>query len=387
MSFFLPRPRYALITVLGLCALSMSISAQQSDEPAPAIGAPVEPVDSNADESDKPVPAIGVPVEPADSNTDPSSQSSSDTAQPSPLSPDMQQALLAYTQGLAELNKGSYQKAIELLSFAISKKPNDAQFHYMAAKAYEGAGEFRGEWFHLRKAVRLRLNHEEAVQDFMRMWQTAVDKNVLDVGTPQETVKAALGEPDAAQTEASTIWQYGFMGVEFYEDQVAAVLDLRGSGNLSPPLEKLEITLDDSREWKIKQQFASRSEHKLVYAPIGASVSAESGPAEILTHNRLIGLKQRMTVQELMEKMKAGLSYEFPEVQWNLLQSGEDNVVFEWWLTNEGLPKQHEIVRLMGGKEDIHRLAYTVKTAPLEGEAHEQWVNRLQKAKLTALTN
>ena len=354
MSLILPRPAYALVMVLSLCVVATSASAQQSDEPAPAIAAPVAPADE------------ATPAQPG--------------PQPQQLAPALQQALLAYTKGLAELNNGNYEKAIELLSFAISQKPNDPQFHYMAAKAYEAAGEFRGQWFHLRKAVRLKLDHEQAVQDFMRMWQVALDKGVLDVGSPQANVKAALGEPDAKQTQTSTVWQYGFMGVEFYQDRVAAVLDLRGSGNFTAPLEDLEIVLDGSREWKIKQQIASRSEFKVVYAPVETTE-----PAEIVTHNRLINLRNKMTVTELMQKMQAGLEYEFPEVQWKLLQSSDDDVLFEWWLDSEGLPKQHEIVRLLAGTEDIHRLAYTVKTAPLDGETHQQWINRLQAAKLIDL--
>lgn len=345
--------------LLGLIIISLLMSAAaNAQQDAPAIGAPLTS-SSDSEQTDE-TPALQV-------------------------APEIQQAMLAYTQGALVMQKGDYDQAIKLFSFAVSRKPNDPQFHYMTAKAFQGAGEFRGQWFHLRKAVRLQPNHKQALPEFMHMWQVALNKGVLDIGNTAANVRAALGEPDE-KTEINpeqqrSLWQYGVMGVELRSDQVAGVMDLRGSGDLPTPQDDLEIVLDSRQEWKVKQQFASRSEFKVVYTSVETTE-----PKAQFTHQRLLGMAEKTSVQDLMQNMKAGLEQQFPEVQWQVMQAEDNNVVFEWWLQGEDLPQQHEIVRLLQGDEDIHRLAYSVQTAPLAQEQREQWIKRLQQAKLVELT-
>jgi len=335
-------------------------SAAQAQQQAPAITAPTT----------QPPPAISAP----------SGQGTPEQAPP--ISQNFQQALLAYTNGMAAFDKSDYDKAIQAFNIAIRNEPNNPQFHYMAAKTYEALGKFRGEWFHLRKAVRLQVNHEAAVPLFLNMWQTALDKEILNVGTPQQTVKAALGKPDASQEQAaSTLWQYGFMGVELVDQRVVGVMDLRGSGALKPPQEDLDIALDGSKEWQLKQRLASRSDYKLIYGPAQASE-----PAEIVTHQRLIDVTEQMSVAVLAEKMRAGLEYEFPEVNWQSLETNENDILFAWWLDSEDAPQQYEIVRLLAGQNDIHRLTYTVRSSLNDNtEKREQWITRLRSAKLIPL--
>ena len=329
-------------------------------------------------------PAISEPLTPAPAtDTDGNAQQTSDDSQPPKLSPAFQQALLAYTNGLAALDRNDYNNAIEAFNYAIKLKPDDPQFHFMAAKAYEGAGKFRGEWFHLRKAVRLQVNHQEAAPLFLRMWQTALDKNILNVGSPLATVKAALGEPDAQQTQNTTIWQYGFMGVEFVDDKVVGVMDLRGTGTPPAPQETVAFKLNDDREWVLKLRSAARTEFKLIYAPAKAT-----DMAEIVTNQRLIGLGTQMTVSELVDKMHTSLQYEFPEVHWQVLDSSDKDALLAWWLDDDELLHQYEVVRLMAGENDIHRLAYTSRgDATRDNALREQWINQLRNAKLVPLAN
>ena len=347
-----------------LSSFTAPIQAQQTSEPA--ITAPLPATDQT--------PAIQAPQHGLEPITE---------GIPPQLSPDFQQALLAYTNGLAAFDRGDYAKAVEAFSYAITKKPDDPQFHYMAAKAYEGLGKFRGEWFHLRQAVRLQANHQEAMPLFLRMWQTALNKNILNIGTPLSTVKAALGKPDAQHTQNSTLWQYGFMGVEFVDDKVVGVMDLRGVGPLATPQEELKLVPADNREWILKQRSASRSEYQLIYTPKESTDSTE-----IITHQRLVGLTAQMTAPELMEKMQSGIRLEFPEVYWQVLQSTPNDVMFEWWLDDENLPTQYELVRLIAGQDDIHRLAYTSNRPLTEDDAaRAQWITQLQSAELVPLKN
>lgn len=296
-----------------------------------------------------------------------------------PLSPEAQQAMIAYTQGLAALRSGKPEQAIDKLKLAIRLKPEEAQFHYMLAQAYGDTGDYPLRWYALRQAVRLDPEHEEAVRSFEQMWDVAVEKGVLDVGEGRDEVKAALGEPDQAAPDGST-WVYGYRAVQFRDDRVNALIDLRGQGGLQPAEEVFALDLD-AQNWHLKERHISRAESTLVYAPADAEQSAD----QRFTLQRLVDMKSRRSPHQIMQDMREHLTTQFPQVDWQVLQDDGDDVMFEWSLGGEDLPSQHEIVRLAAGADDVYRLTYSNKQADLAPALREDWVNRLRKAQLKPL--
>ena len=66
------------------------------------------------------------------------------------------------------------------------------------------------------------------------------------------------------------------------------------------------------------------------------------------------------------------------------IQADDDNdVTYEWRdKGSKDRPAQHEIVRLLAGAKDIHRLAYTRRVAQLPIEDAEHWIGILRRAQL-----
>ncbi|MFO1350069.1 MAG: hypothetical protein U1F68_05060 [Gammaproteobacteria bacterium] len=324
-----------------------------------------------------------VPVSWAGDQPAPAAPANADEApakrMPAPLDPATKEALITYTQGLAALNNGNTDKAIELLKKAIILKPLNPQFHMQLARAYQQAGKPQGRWLELRKTVGLDPKHAEALAEFQQMWQVAGAKGALDVGTTMDKIKAGLGDPDAQQSEGDRArWQYGFMMIDFLGGKLDSVSDLRGLEALKPAAEVLEFSLGGG-EWQIKQRSYSRTENLLEYrTPDTAQVQQR------IAVQRLAGLKKSFSAKQLMEKMEANLKQQFPDATWQVLRAGDDDLLYEWRLGGEGKPGEHEITRLMSGAEDIHRLSYSAKVAQLGDEERKRWIALLEQAKLVA---
>jgi tetratricopeptide (TPR) repeat protein len=285
--------------------------------------------------------------------------------------------MIAYAQGLAALKTGRIDNAIDHLTDAIHLKPEDAQYRYTLAMAYEKAEKWPNRWFQLRQAALLKPDYTDAIQELLDMWQVAVNKGVMDIGTSSEQIKLALGEPDRQQSEGdNSTWQYAFMGIQFQDDKLVSVFDLRALEHFTPPLEVIEFGFD-GRDWKLNQQRIELQRTLLQYIPAAGTSDNE----EIVTVERLFNLRKEMSVHELMNDMHKNLQEKFPGIEWNVIEeSNNDNdILLEWRLQSEDTSAQHEIIRLLSGQDDIYRLAYTAHKI----EDREIWLKILQQSKLT----
>ena len=77
-------------------------------------------------------------------------------------------------------------------------------------------------------------------------------------------------------------------------------------------------------------------------------------------------------------------SMQYPDMVWNTIQDEEDDFIYEWSLPNgtEGLPKQHEIVRIVSTDKGFHRIAYEKRTAKIDEHSRQLWINRLGSSRL-----
>ena len=297
----------------------------------------------------------------------------------------LQQSMVTYTEGRFAMKKERFEEAIAKFKQAIMLNPKQAQFRYSLAEAYSKVGKWLPRWFQLRQTLLLQSSFKEASDAFLQMWQVAANKGIVDVGTELAAVKAALGEPDAQQQSqdgSQTTWQYAFMAINFVNDKVFSVIDLRGQKQLSAATETVALDLGE-RAWKIKQRRLSASQSTLEYVP---ETMQPNAPQEQFVVERLAGLKAKMDTQAVMETMQESLNKRFASIDWKVLQQSEDGVLFEWQLraNSNGNEKknslQHEIVRLIAGEQDIHRLAYTAQE--MDAENRQRWLQRLQAAEL-----
>ncbi|MDX1605034.1 MAG: tetratricopeptide repeat protein [Candidatus Competibacterales bacterium] len=283
--------------------------------------------------------------------------------------------MISYTQGRVALANGELDQAIEHFKTAVRFKPRDAQFHYMLGQAYAEAENFPMQWYALRQSVRLDPELDKAVAQFENMWQVALDKGFLDVGTSRKQVEAALGEPDE-RSQDEALWVYGYQGVQFADGQVVAVLDLRAADAMQPATEVFRFSLDDE-DWRLAQRRINGGESTLIYTPTGTEE-----PGERLTLQRLAGKRAQHSPEALMERMRDSLSSQLPELEWRVLSEGDDSILFEWSSEN---PQQHEITRLTAGETDLYRLTYSSLDATLDSALRETWIQRLEDATLEPL--
>lgn len=366
--------RRALTGAYILVCLSF-IAPGQAAEPAVPPLPVVPPLSASQGQAAGKTPPVAVP--PLGSPA-PSGKKNQAGQQLPPLSPAMKEAMIAYTEGYAALQSGHPKIAIARLQEAIKNNPREPQFHYLLAQAYGKVGNYPMRWFALRQAVRLNPNFKKAVRAFEQMWQVAVEKGALNVGTPAKRVKEALGEPDQKNPKGS-VWVYGYRAVEFAKGKVYALLNLRGRGKLQPATEVFRFSFGD-HPWPVIRRSISRDQSTLVYAP------ADQHPVhQQVTLRRLVDMKAKRSAEQLMQDMHKSLQARFPNVQWKVLQDGTSDVLFEWWLAGSGQPHQHQIIRLSSGAHDLYQLAYANQQDQLKPELRERWVQRLKAAKLEPL--
>jgi hypothetical protein len=83
----------------------------------------------------------------------------------------------------------------------------------------------------------------------------------------------------------------------------------------------------------------------------------------------------------IMETLKASMLSRCPGASWNVVKQDALSVLYEWKLAScPGNPDQHEIARLLQGKEGIHRIAYVEKTEAMDTATRTQWLNAFAQA-------
>ena len=71
-----------------------------------------------------------------------------------------------------------------------------------------------------------------------------------------------------------------------------------------------------------------------------------------------------------------------PGVVWNRIAADSAGVLYEWRVAGcAGTPDQHEVARIIEGRDARARVAYTRKGAPMPDSVRAGWVDRLGKAR------
>lgn len=93
-----------------------------------------------------------------------------------------------YKKGMAYMNTGQYQKAVEELSYAATKLPNQAAVHNVLAKAYEEVERYQLAADHYYKQAALYKNRAEHQQSYLAALRKADELNsVVEFYSVEET--------------------------------------------------------------------------------------------------------------------------------------------------------------------------------------------------------
>lgn len=145
----------------------------------------------------------------------------------------------------------------------------------------------------------------------------------------------------------------------------------------------------DPKEWNVGHQARNQNQIVIEFVRPGEKIDSWT---ELLTAQILRKPRAPETIDVLVPKMHQEISKRCPAMTWNVINrqfasdTEEAGMLYEW--TIKGCPPdadQHEIARVVYGKFNIFRLAYTAKTPALAPEKREKWIKDLSEAKVVVI--
>lgn len=296
------------------------------------------------------------------------------------------EAQAAVRKGVELLEAKQFKEAINAFLAAARRYPQNGQMRHLLGFAYAQDKQLGPAWLQFRQAVRFNPAYEVGVRDFLSMWSAFDKKGVLNTGRAREEIAKLLGQPDNKKSIGDQeVWEYGFMRLQFAQGRLAAVVDPRGmDSETSKALDIMEIEFDDQTRWRIGYRAINRLQSVTEFVTKDESVQQWK---ELYTVQRLYNLKTKTTPQKMMNQIEANLRKANPNIDFIKLLDGENDVLFHW--RNKGTKDrqaQHEIVRLVAGQKDIHRLAYARRVAQIPTAEAQIWLDLLRNAELTQPT-
>jgi len=140
----------------------------------------------------------------------------------------------------------------------------------------------------------------------------------------------------------------------------------------------------DPKEWTVGHQAQNQNQIIVEFVRPGEKID---GWTELLTMQVLRKPRSPEAIDVLVPKMHQEISKRCPNMTWNVINrqfssdTEEAGMLYEWAIKGcapDG--DQHEIARVVYGKFNIFRLAYTAKTPALAPEKREKWIKDLSTA-------
>ncbi len=275
-----------------------------------------------------------------------------------------------------------WDNAISELEQAVKISPENSAYHHALGIAYMGSKQANAGWYHFRQAVRLDPANVVATVDFMKTWKLLDAQGLFNVGNPLKKVVQTLGKPDQAVDRGARLrLVYGFMSLNFINERLFSILDMR---NLPPKglstTDGMAFTLAE-KEWVVAYRILAANQGNTEYVRRGETIQSWT---ELFSSQRFIDAARNKTAADVMKGIQQRLESRFSNVAFKVLDESDKDVLFTWSIeqTDEHAAQQ-EVVRLVQGEHDIHRLAYTRKGA-FEEETDTQafWIKKLKQAKL-----
>jgi hypothetical protein len=102
---------------------------------------------------------------------------------------------------------------------------------------------------------------------------------------------------------------------------------------------------------------------------------------ELFTYQNF-GLHGKRTPEDFLNGLKTLREKECPGVtEWNVIEHDENSILYEWQAKPcMSWPDQHEVARIIFGKQNLFLLRYTAKVKELAPETRTQWINTFKAA-------
>ena len=287
----------------------------------------------------------------------------------------------SYKIGIDAIKLKQWDNAISQLEQAVKASPQNSVYHHALGIAYMGSKQPNAGWFHFRKAVRLDPDNVTATVDFMKTWRLLDAQGVFNVGNSLKQVAQTLGKPDQVDDRETRLrLVYGFMSLNFFNGKLLSILDMRNlPENGLRAADGMAFVLPEN-EWVVAYRVLSAKQGNTEYVKQGETVQSWT---ELFSSQRFINAAQNKTAVDVMNGIRKSLEARFETVTFHVLDQSDQDVLFAWSIQqNDRHTAQQEIVRLVQGKNDIHRLAYTRKGELQEPDSLESGTEILKQAKL-----
>ncbi len=259
--------------------------------------------------------------------------------------------------------------------------PNDVAALAQYAMALYRLGNVPEAWTQLRAAYQVEPAHSGIQRGIETVFKNLEKRGVFGVGVPSETISGILGEPDRQiELTGRTRYAYAFYGIDFQNDRIHEVVDLRGATNaLFLPTETITVNLD-GRGWRCGMRKKAQKNSSASFFLPGESASEWTEQVEI---ERILGAAAIGTCEKIAELLIGQIKQVQPKAQAKILESTEDSIILTTMIPGIGPePTRYQLIRLMKGPQDLHRLAITIKTGEPTQAFQQRWLEIFKAAKL-----
>lgn len=268
------------------------------------------------------------------------------------------------------------------LEAAVKASPKDIGKRVAYAMALNQVGNYPAAWTQLRIAGQLDPKHSGIAKGLSAVFSRFAQQGLFIVGVPKETILSLLGKPDKeVDLNNRQRLMYSFFAIDFADGRVHEIIDARGITQATlQPREKISVSLD-GRGWQCGYRKKDRQKSIALYFLPGETIREWNEQVEL---QRISGGAKSGSIAEIGQSMIKQLSQRFPGLNSKVLHSDENSVIVAFAYPASGRSKkQHELVRLLKGEDDLHRLSYRIKIDQPSQETQKKWLSIFKSAKLT----
>ena len=264
----------------------------------------------------------------------------------------------------------------------VEKNPTDVASRANLAMAHFRIGNTPESWKQLMKARESAPNHKGLARGIDTLINSFTNQGIFTVGVPTETVQALLGEPNQkVDLSGRERWVYGHWGIDFGKDRVHEIIDLRGATEaLYKPTEFVKSDLG-GQTWVPGLRRKVKGKSTAFYFAPGETISNHK---QVIVVERLIGVSDGTDMETISKKVIADEAKLLKGSMHKVLKASDDTAFIAVKIpAAEPAQSRHQLVRLMMGSKDLHRLSYTVISAEEPSqETQMKWLKIFEAATL-----
>jgi tetratricopeptide (TPR) repeat protein len=269
------------------------------------------------------------------------------------------------------------------LEKAVKDNPNDVAAKAQYAMAMYQLKNYPAAWEQLFEASKIDPKHVGLQKGINVLISTFSEQGIFTVGVPTDTIQSIMGEPTQKVElgKDRQRWVYRHWGIDFKSDRVHEIVNLIGATEaLYQPTEVVSVEFD-GRGWRTG--FRRKANGK-VSAFLFVDGQNASNATEQISVERFLGGATFGSMEKVLEKVIADEKANRPEMKHGVIETNDKTAIFfmEYPKANGGV-NDRQIVKLMLGPKDLHRLGYEIKGDEVPSEATQmKWLKIFQSATL-----